>query len=174
MLTQESITQDVKSSVAAYLMARTFAEVTRERVEKIQRAVLEECPLRVDPEWIDRKIWTSDAEITDPKDTYLAVREDFLDYLQECNKRERAENIKPANMLDEHCPALVAENVQTKAEHLIVDSAAEMLGLDMDGQEFLSRLLCKGLDEYERFIDLVVKLVVNHPDFESPMMQIRQ
>jgi len=166
-LTTKDVTPGVKSAVNAYLMARVYAETMREEVDKIERAVLKECPLSNGRE---QKRGMPAKEITDPKYTYHCTNEDELqDYYEECDKRERKASLKPDSMPFDHCPALVAENIQNKTQWLICDVAAEMLKMDFDGKELNHRLLCMGLDKYNQFIDLVVGLVVNLPGFKNPL-----
>ena len=158
--TIKNVTEEVKSSVSAYLMARAYAETMRSAVDEIQRTILEECPLH------DRR---DDVLITDPKDAWHCDNEHELkDYWAECDARLRAAGLKPANMPDTHCPALVAEHVQMQTTWLIAEAAAKMLKLDFDGKELNCRLLCMGLDKRREFIDTIVGLVVNLPDFKSP------
>jgi len=165
-LTMQDVTQDVKSSVNAYLMARAYAETMRSAIDKIQRGVLEECPLT---NGLEVKHGKSERRITDPEHAYLETREDHIqDYYAECDKREREAGLKPKEMEFDYCPALVAEHLQVKSEWLLIESAAEMLGEDKP-EDFNNKLLCHGLESRKKFIDLVVGLVLNLPDFENPM-----
>lgn len=166
-LTKQDVTQSVKSSVSVYLMTRAYAETMRERVAKIQSGVLAECPLSND---LEQKRGLTARQITDPKQAYLCTNEDWLqDYYQETDKRLREARHKPDDMPKDHCPALVAENLQTETERILLDCASDMMKMDFDGQELNHRLLCKGMDKRQKFIDLVVGLVVNLPDFKNPL-----
>ena len=168
-LTPASVTQDVMSAVSAYLLARCHAEVMRSSVDEIARAVLAECPLT---NGLEVEHGEPAREIADPKDAWLCTDEPvYADYLAECNKRERAAGLKPASVPDEHCPALVAEEVQREAESLVLATAAGMLDMGIDGKELNHRLLCKGLDTRREFIDLIVKIVVNHPEYKPPQIR---
>ena len=165
-LTEKDITQDVKSAVSAYLMARAYAETMRERIDKIETAVLVQCPLT---NGLEIKHVQPAREITEPKEVYLCTDKDMLEeHYGEVNHRVRAAGLKPDDMPDSHCPALVAESLQCDTEHLIIDTAIEMLNLDKD---FGHTLICNGMDKYHQFIDLVCKLVINAPGFESPLKQ---
>ena len=163
-LTQKNVTPGVKSAVNSYLLARAYAETMREAVDKIQRQALEEAPLKNGFERFEIN------KITDPKQAYLCTDENQLkDYYAECDSRERQAKLKPPDMPFDHCPALVAEHLQVQTEWLICENAAEMLGLEFEGKELNNRLLCLGLEKRQRFIDLVVGLVVNLPGFKSPL-----
>ena len=158
-LTEKDVTPAVKHSVNAYLLARAYAETMRDKIDEIQRQILSEIPL-INPKDGER--------ITEPKYSWTCTDEELMtEYFAECNIREREAKLKPEDMEDDFCPALVAENIQTDTEWLIFDAAAEMLKLDFDGKELHHRLLCRGLDEMKKFIDLVVGLVVNLPDFKG-------
>lgn len=163
------ITQAVKSSVNAYLMARTHAEVHRARVDKIQRFLLNDTPYYANPDLVSRR--EMPERITDPKNTFLMTDDESADYLTDLKHEliKAGYNIKSIKSEPEHsyqCPALVAESLQNTTERLLIDSAAEMLG---ETDDFHLRLLCAGLGKRQQFIDLVVKLVVSMPDFKNPL-----
>lgn len=157
-----SITPAMNSAANAYLMARTYAEIMREKVDKVEREILIEAPLT---NGYETKHGKSPRPITEPKDVYLCNDELLLqDYYAEVNKRERAAGLKPDNMPDEFCPALIAENAQIKAEQILIDVTAEMLG---EKDNFRQKLLCAGLKKYHQFIDLAMKLIASSPEFKS-------
>lgn len=159
-MTPDTVFDACHVPVNAYFMARTYAELMRERVDEVQRAILAECPLNMEPQWIERR---GDEKITDPSLTYLAVESGLKDYWAECNKQERELGIKPADMPDENCPALVAEHVQRQAEWLLLECGwAAIQKDDPDGWKLLYG------DNRKRFIDLLCGLVVNHPKYERP------
>lgn len=167
-LTATDVTQEVKSYVNAYLMQRTIAEVTRDKVNTIETEILTECPLMVSDEWSERG--RLDGPITDPKHTYLCDKGPELeDYYLETNKRLRDAGIKPDEMPDTHCPALVAEHDLIKIERLLLGAAAVMLKLGIDGKELNQQLMCSGMKQRQKFIDLLVGLVVNMPGYINPL-----
>ena len=161
-VTVADITPAIKQSVQAVLLARAYAETMRARVDKIQREILAECPVRTAPEHLEQDP-TLPQYITEPKDTFLGTDMDCEDYFAECNTRERAAGLKPDSMPDEHCPALVAEDIQRKAEWVLCGAAEEVFGVSQ------SDVLCAGLDKYRQWLDLLCKLVVNLPDFRNPL-----
>ena len=74
-LTVKDITPGMKSSVKAYLLSRAYAETMRDAVDKIERKILEECPLTND---LEIKHGKPAREITEPKDVYLCDNDDLL------------------------------------------------------------------------------------------------
>lgn len=163
---KKNIPQSLKSAVSAYLVSRAFAETMREKVDEIDRAILADCPLKLAPRWKERAENLPDL-ITEPKDTYLCDDQNQLDdFYQERHKRQGEAHLKPDNLPFEHCPALVAENNLVKCEHLVIRAAAEMMGEKLITPQ---KVICAGLDKYQQFIDLSVRLVVNLPDFKSPL-----
>jgi len=156
-LAPSDITPELRQAVAVYLDARVFAEVTREAVDEIQRAILTEMVL-VDGTERER------GRITDPKRTWMCRDDEVLHrYYAEVDKRLRAAGLKPDEMEADYCPALVAEDKQRKAEWAIFDTASTMLEMELSGQELNSGLLCmkKGLEKRQEFIDLTVGLVLS-------------
>jgi len=164
------VTQAVKSAVNAYLMARTLAECERARVDEIANNILKEIEFYPAKEWAEMRCKETER-ITDHKRSYLMSNEDhkdFLLYLKDDLIKSGYE-IKSIPGEAEHsycCPALTAESLQSDTERLIIEAAAEMLG---ETGDFHHTLLCNGLDKYNQFIDLVVKMVVNMPDFKNPL-----
>lgn len=158
------IPQDVKSAVSAYLMARTFAEVTREKVDAIHLAILQEAPIYANCDHEDGH------PILESKDLYLAddQEDEIKDFYKKGDKRLRAAGLKPAEMEEDFCPALVAECLQRDTERLVIHAGAEMVGKP-NGKDFANGLLCLGLEQYQRFVDLTVGMVVNSPGFKSPL-----
>ena len=149
------VTPEVRAYVRAYLLARAYAETMRERVNAIYRDILTECPIYAD---------RTGEQILDKERLFLSSDEDAVqDAFEEGNKRLRAAGLKPTYMPDSHCPALVAEHLQIKVERQIVESAGRPFGITPD------RLLCAGLEKYNEFVRLTVGLVVNQPDFKSPL-----
>ena len=162
--TKPQITQAVKSSVNAYLMARAYAETMREKVDPFYTEALAIHPIYTD---LTTRANTEVERIYNREQMFLSEDDETCkEIYADVNFHLRKAGLKPDNMPDSHCPALVAEHLQIKTEHILIDAAAEMLG---ENGEFRHTLLCNGLGAYKKFIDLVVKLVVNMPDFKNPL-----
>ena len=158
---KKEITSAVKSAVNAYLLARAHANTMREIVNKYYKEALEIYPL-----YTDRH--KKAEQIYDVKRMYLSEDEQTCeDVYNDVEYRLRRDGIKPPEMPDGQCPALVAESIQRDAENLIIEATGEMLGMDIDSLEIKTRLLHMG--KYYEYIDLVCKLVVNLPDFKNPL-----
>jgi hypothetical protein len=152
-----------RSAVNAYLMTRAYAETMRERVDIICRAVLAEAPLDVSEHFREHG---RPEKILDPKLVYLCDDQAQLeDYWAETDKRERAEKLKPDTMPKTHCPALVAEDIQSQAENLLIDIAWPLVS--PDGSEDAKSMLY--LERREKFLELVTGLVVNQPGYFNPL-----
>jgi len=161
---EKQVTQAVKSSVNAYLMARAYAETMREKVDEVYKETLDIFPLYTD---LERRGGDKTQRIYNPGRMYLSKDDETCkDVYADVNFQLRKKGIKPDSMPDGHCPALTAEHIVVKTKHLLIDSMAEMLGEDDD---FQHKLLCAGLDKYQEFIDLAVRLVVNMPGFKNPL-----
>lgn len=153
----EVVTPEVKSLVNAYLLQRAFAETLREKVDAVYREILTEIPVYADTYGRDRQILKSG-------DLYLCSDDVLCEKIYaEGNKRLRALKLKPDDMPDGYCPALVAEDQQVKVETALIDAAGAKIGIDSH------KLLCAGLKTRQEFIDLVVKLVISLPGFKNPL-----
>lgn len=165
------ISEGLKSAVNAYLMARTFAEVKREKVDGIVAEVLQDIPMYND---LGQELWDAPPRRLEKREeVYLCTDEELLDkYYRIVDAVERERGIKPDDMEFDHCPALVAEELQRTTERVMIECAVESFNLNVSKEAILS-YLCGSIERYEKFIDLCVRLVVNHPGFESPLDRIR-
>lgn len=149
------------SLVNSWINQKAYAEITREEVDKIQSAILDEIPFCADA----HAARSDGHRITKGKDLYQSSDEaSFQKYLALCDERERAAGIKPADMTFEFCPALVAETNLTDIEHAIWDVVLPILGIDKNSlfhynaekKEFV----------YETFNRLTISAVIAHPKFK--------
>lgn len=158
-LPPQDVTQELVAAVTAYLTLKTKAEAVRKQVDAVQRQVLTEIPLYNDlavEHGLDKE------RIAEPGQVYLSQDENTLGrYYKAIDAKLRELGIKPADMQLDYCPALVAENEQTKAERALIDEAAKMLGTYEGPGQFNNALLStqNGLETRQKFIDLTVGLV---------------
>lgn len=163
------ITNSIKSAVNSYLMARTLAECEREKVDTLARGILGTATYHADPKFVTRE--RTSERITDPDKAWMLEVEEHHDYLLDLKKAMQdagyiIKSIPKEPEYSYNCPALTAYGLQIDAEHLLIDAVAEMLG---ESSELGHNLICAGLDKYNQFIDLVVKMVVNMPGFKNPL-----
>ena len=86
--------------------------------------------------------------------------EGVAEYYRETDIREREAKLKPADMPATHCPALVAESLQTDAERLLIDTSGEPFGVSTENMV--------RLDHWRKWIDLVVGFILNCTDYQPP------
>lgn len=116
--------KELRPLALEYCMKKAIADDMRERVDAIARRLLAgECPLFMGPEGNDRVI--------EPKDYWECEDEAALQAFYAAKDRElRAAYIKPADMDDEFCPALVAENDARNARWAVIEALAPLAGID--------------------------------------------
>lgn len=129
-----------------YCTLKAMADGLRAEVDKVQRRLLlEECQLFKD--------LTDGGRVTDPKDYWLSQDDDACKAYFAAQDRElRAAGIKPPEMADEFCPALVAEHDVSKARGAIIEAMAPLVGI--------KREALYGKNE-EKFFDLAMGLILN-------------
>jgi hypothetical protein len=161
----EDITPEIKSAVGTYLLAKAYAQTMREAVNLIHREILVECPIFADD--TERRGNHKGKQILSSGQLYLCSNEALCDdFYAESNTRLRKVGLKPDAMPDDHCPALVAENLERLAAQSLIESAQVVFhGLTVQ------KLLCAGLDKYNQYIDLLCRLVVSMPDFKAPILR---
>jgi hypothetical protein len=161
-LTRQDVTPEVIKAGYAYIATLAATQTTAEIVEPIYAKVLDGFEFYNDLE-TEHERSRPRRRITDPKDMYLSTDEEQVNaYYAAVDKALRENGIKPQDMPAEHCPLLVAEHNQIKAEWALISAAAAMLG-DDHPETFNHRLLCQsnGLEKRRDFIELTAKLVVN-------------
>lgn len=164
----ERLVRAIRPNVDTLLLAMAFAQLERERVDKIQRKVLAEEVYLMDEVHCERG--REDRRITDPRKAWLMCDADAARYYPKLNAIHLANGF--ADAAKGFCPALVAETLQTEAEWALIKAAEEFFpGVTND------RLLCGtekrgGLETRQNYLDLLIKLVVNHPGYTSPLPRV--
>jgi hypothetical protein len=160
--TIDDITPDIKSGVNAVLMTTALARAERERIDAIERDILSGAVYMADPDLLHRHENPKEYRITEPKEVYLMKASDQKDYFEEWQVRiDKLGRKLPKG----HCPALIAEDLQRKAEHVLIEAAEPVFGVTRD------MLWCSanGLENHRKYIDMLCGMVVNLPDFKNPL-----
>ena len=155
----DALVSACNAAVNALLLAQVYAEVTREKVDKIERQVLADEEFFAQPR-LPKGQRGPRFRVTEPKDAWLMEEDHFLIY----HKRLQAIHLDNgfADAAKGYCPALVAEGLVSDCERLLIE-CAEPLFPGMTNH----RLLCAGLDKRKEYLDLLVKLVVNAPNYRK-------
>lgn len=156
-------TPEVHDLVNAWLLQKTYAVTTREHVDKVYADVLREIEVLSNGKYRQPVF-----RILENKDLYMSDDTDTLEKIYaEVDRRLKAANVKPAEMVVDFCPALVAEHELSKIEHLLADTTGKPLGVSSE------KLLCSrnGLDNYKKWIELVVSAITNSPKFKLAKIQ---
>lgn len=156
---ERAATPAIRAAVGAYLVTRAYAETMRERVDETHKDILTECPVYADQ--FDRT-----RQILKSGDLYLCSNDDLCqDFYDEANHRLRKLKIKPDDMPNEHCPALVAEEIQRNTRRLLIEIAEQET---FHGLTF-EKLICSqdAIGNLDKYIDLLCGLVCSLPDWEK-------
>jgi hypothetical protein len=137
--------KELRPLALEYCIKKAIADDLRELVDAIARRLLAgECPLFKD---IDNK-----ERVIEPKDYWLSDDEEALKAFYAAKDRElRAANIKPAEMDDGFCPALVAENDARDARWAVIEALAPLV--DLDPKRLWGEM-------EERFFQLAMELIL--------------
>lgn len=142
----DTMARALRHYVDLLLVCMTLAQVEREKCDKIQRRLL------------GSGRYGGDGN---PKTTYLLPDEASNRYHADLDAAYREAGY--ADLKPGYCPALIAEHDQTKAEWALIEASAEfMTGVTNNG------LLCLGLEKRQQYLDLLIGLVVNHPNYKPP------
>lgn len=112
-----------RSLAMTVVKAKVFAEMERERVDAYVRPIFLRYGFR------DDLFEDGNGEIlTDPRRLYLSKEDDRAkEFYAECDRAHREHGFDGP---EGHCPALVAEDLQCRAEQLLLASLAAFQGLD--------------------------------------------
>lgn len=111
--------------------------------------ILAEMQAKSDKEWGEQKV------ILDETESYLLSDKDAEFYYKRCDEEMTKANLsveKPGQ-----CPLLVAENLLTQSRHILIN---EMAKTPMFVGITVNKLLCKGIDTYNKFVDLSLTLII--------------
>lgn len=141
------ITEDMKQAAKNVFMAMAYVKTIRPIVTGYQKAVLEKHQWHIASKWVGRRSET-DRVILDPDHSYLLSENDFRTYMHETREQQKAAGLKTDS--PDHCPLLVAENLQRQAEWCLFDTMEPLTSI-------------KGRDLYgdnrEKYLDLTLRLL---------------
>ena len=93
--------------------------------------------------------------LNDRESLYLCEDEIYDKVSREVDLREREKGVKSIEMDYEYCPALAAENKQSKIEDEILDECGKKLGLNHKNISLV-------LEHRKRFLDLTIRFIVQY------------
>ena len=142
-------TPTMVTAAQVVFLSMAFVQTIRPIVLKYQTEILAKGQWHIRPEFATR---LGDTVILDPKDSYLMSDKDFAKYDAQCKLARVNANLHVDK--EEHCPLLIAEDLQRQAEHALV--AAMMFELPT---VTLDKLLQAGMDKYKEYVDLTLRLL---------------
>lgn len=143
-------TQEMIEAAKAVFMTMAYVETIKPIVKRYEKAILEKHQFHI------AKVWTADKPgrkmpdqiILNPDQTYLLEDSDFQLYYKETLKARDEAGLKVDN--PEHCPLLVAEDLQCQAENALIVAMEPVTHLEP------GRLYG---DNRKKFLDLTLKLL---------------
>lgn len=151
------------AAVNTYLLAKAHAEVWRDRVEPVQREMLK----RIGAIYGPRYGKLESTPIVDLKDSWLMSDEQHTEWCRLLDAEYRSRGWLSDSDDVGVCPLLKAEELQRQAARAVLLGASAII-------EHLEphRLICSGLENYRKGLDLVVSLIVNAPTYRRPPMPV--
>ena len=156
MKTQFIPTKEMKQATKVVFVSMAWTETVKPIVKNIQQKVLAENKYPYSDENI--KLYTRHDKdykfpeyITEEKDTYLMSDDDFKDYHKKCRELEDKAGMKVDN--PEHCPLLVAENLERQAKREFLRIMQPITKINPDD--------VWNLDHYKKLTDLSLSLMAN-------------
>lgn len=158
------ITADMKKAAELVFVAMAWTETVRPIVEGYQRLILEDMQAPVAATWSER-VRGDQKIITNPEHTYLMEEGDFAIYLARTKEERDQAGLHVDN--DVFCPLLVAEDMQRKAERVLVEAMQPLTGISFD------RLICSrnGIENKKKYLDLTLRLLAPFVKDSGEMMK---
>lgn len=131
------------------LIAKAFAITEKERVDRYIKVVFD------DYNFFDKR---TGERVTDPELLYLCDlgSREVKEYYEQCDKAHREHGFKGPK---DHCPSLIAQDLERQAVKLLIDAAEPFFKISHDD------LLCSGMKNFSKYVDALISLVVNHPNY---------
>ncbi len=146
------------NAVNTYLMAKAYVQTWRERVDPIQRDTLK----LIGAVYADKHSRKT-GPITDPKDSWLMSDEQHREWCDELDHEYRSRGWLTDADARGVCPALKVEELERQAARAVLMLAAQYVeALEPDG------LICSGMKNYRKGLEIVCGLIVNHSTYRKP------
>jgi len=158
---------DMLRSAETVFFCMATVDTIKPIVKEYQKKILKEMQAGPKAEWCEGRRGLSPNDlILDPERSYLLSDNDFQYYLKRCNEERIKANLHVNN--PEFCPLLVVENNLRKAHHILLDAMQPLTGVEFDDL-FKNE---KGLENYEKYIDLSLKLLAPFIDSKKILKRL--
>lgn len=151
--------QDLIARAETLFVAMAFEACVREVVEPYQLKILEEEKYSYSEQWPRDNDW--DDYVKELDHTWLMDDDDLKHYLKRCNEEQEKVGLKTET--PEQCPLLVAEDLTRIAKQSLIEGLQPVTGVS------LHKLLCAGLDAYDKYIELVLKWFAHFVDADKAL-----
>jgi len=118
-------------------------------IEQTIRPIVEECQRKV-LERINPFEYRSGKPITDIKKAWLMDDDDFVKYIELCNKEYAKKNVHATK--PEFCPLLEIENLKMQAEHLLIEEMEPITHINIDQAT-------NNMEHYHELVNLTLRLL---------------
>lgn len=146
-----AIVRALTGPVNQYLAAKVIADDLRRRVDECSQRALNEAV------YISR--YTRER-VTDPKGDWTIIEDDWKKYHARAVGFQEAAGLHP--LKPGNCPALEAESTVREAARAIAEASIEFF------PDVTIDALMSNFRNYEKWIDLHIKIVVNSPYYRQP------
>ena len=133
--------------------AMAYVKTVQPIVESYQREILAKHQFHVSNEFTEKWEVTNHI-ILDPKETYLMEDSDFQIYLDEVAQEHKKHNF---NVPKDHCPLLIAQNLERQAKMALFDQSWELLNGRVDKETFDN--IPNHPDSFTNYIDLTLRFL---------------
>lgn len=156
----EEIATALMPAVNRYLLAVVEFDVTAPRIDHMDRELLASGNYTFDAKWSGRL--KLGGNVVEPTDLHLMDRSQWEDFF--ARRRARVAEMGWKVEDPEHCPKALAEaEKRRQAIALVREAAAYFPPLD-------PQALIRQRDKFDRFVHLLVGMVVRLPGYEKPVI----
>lgn len=156
-------TPDMIRAAEACFAAMAMTETIRPIVEGYQRRILEEEKYPYSPKHLLRREKAPADYISDLRHTYMMSKDDFSHYLKRCREEQTKAGLHTDS--PKHCPLLVAEDLQRRAENALIDALEPVTGINQSTLCFTGDFLGKRA----KFLDLTLRFMAGFVDTKGTL-----
>ena len=156
-------TPDMIRAAENCFAAMAFTETIRPVVEGYQKAILEAEKYPYSPKMMARREKAPADYISNLQHTYMMSEEDFAHYLKRCREEQAKAGLHTDS--PEHCPLLVAEHLQIKAEYALIDAMEPVTHLT---RETIWEK-ANALENSKKLLDLTLRFMAGFVDSKGTM-----
>jgi hypothetical protein len=141
-------TKEMIDAAETLFVTMAHCQIIEPIVRGYETKILEDMQPHMAKKWIDHGC--KDEIITNPEHSYLLEDDAFAEYDRRCKVERDKAGLYVAN--DDHCPLLVAKNMKTDAENILLEAMQPLTKISATDA-------CMDIKTRDRLVDICLKML---------------